>query len=627
MEDGEKNQIMERGRREKRDQNPGSGRRKNDRTKDGIGLTERDLNHEIWKKDSGVRGNSSSQSQGEDKIKSSNLNLVTEPGDIFRQQQNISDPREVLSSEKEPTFRIITEPVTNPRLNIIHPSGVESPVKPVSEPEPEHISEEPGTNIHLQSSQLVRKSKLICDTTSSLSGPDKLMNIVNNSCISSKCDNLTASSKPEIKPNPSNSDNKTASSVPGTKKDPRKNDSSCAPSKPGNKAASSRSNSSASFSKPETLAAASIAVLSAASSKPGIKDAPLNPDSLSTSSGFLQQLPPDYKSPGSYSNPGASPSTSSESCSVSVRLIPENTKSASTLEHNPEFKASNLAIKSSQEPMKNKEDIIQLAKLSCSVTDTEPVPTSNPKLAGVPGVKIQGPGEFLVKKPGLEPVLEFEDLYLSGSKNDLVDESSTEDECGDDSMDSLGMDGSGEEALDSLGMDDINQIEVFDDLSINRWLMRLMRLGGSVTSSGSSGYNPSIRDSRCAGSLGCGVASRERRCSGSGGGRERRCSGSWGRERRFSRSSYERRSSDLPGLRTPPGRGQDGAGGLRTPPVHWRRLSETSPFYKTSSSRKGSIDQSNLVRMRSSNLGKSAPSLFSSTVETKSRSFQLLFTL
>lgn len=54
---------MERGRREKRDQNPGSGRRKNDRTKDGIGLTEGDLNHEIWKKDSGVRGNSSSQSQ------------------------------------------------------------------------------------------------------------------------------------------------------------------------------------------------------------------------------------------------------------------------------------------------------------------------------------------------------------------------------------------------------------------------------------------------------------------------------------------------------------------------------------------------------------------------------------
>ena len=39
-----------------------------------------------------------------------------------------------------------------------------------------------------------------------------------------------------------------------------------------------------------------------------------------------------------------------------------------------------------------------------------------------------------------------------------MDESSTEDECGDDSMDSLGMDGSGEEALDSLGMDDINQV-------------------------------------------------------------------------------------------------------------------------------------------------------------------------
>ena len=56
---------MERGRREKRDQNPGSGRRKNDRNKDGIGLNEGDLNHEMWKKeiDSGVKGNRSTQSQ------------------------------------------------------------------------------------------------------------------------------------------------------------------------------------------------------------------------------------------------------------------------------------------------------------------------------------------------------------------------------------------------------------------------------------------------------------------------------------------------------------------------------------------------------------------------------------
>ena len=240
------------------------------------------------------------------------------------------------------------------------------------------------------------------------------MNKLNNSCISSECDNLTVSSKPEIKANPSNSDHKTASSLPGTKDDPRKHNSSCASSKPGYKAAPSRSNSSASFSKPETLAAASTAVLSAASSKPGIKDAPLNPDSLSASSGFLRQLPPDSNSAGSYSNPVASPPTSSESSSASDKLITENIKSDSTVELKPKFKAFNLAVKSSQESMKDKEDIIQLAKLSSSELDTEP--TSNPKLARVPGVKIQGPGEFLVQKTGLEPVLEFEDLYLSGSK-------------------------------------------------------------------------------------------------------------------------------------------------------------------------------------------------------------------
>ena len=36
---------------------------------------------------------------------------------------------------------------------------------------------------------------------------------------------------------------------------------------------------------------------------------------------------------------------------------------------------------------------------------------------------------------------------------------------------------------------DLNDVEVIDDVSINRWLMRIMRLGASYTSTGSNGYN------------------------------------------------------------------------------------------------------------------------------------------
>lgn len=36
---------------------------------------------------------------------------------------------------------------------------------------------------------------------------------------------------------------------------------------------------------------------------------------------------------------------------------------------------------------------------------------------------------------------------------------------------------------------DLNNVEVIDDVSINRWLMRIMRLGASYTSTGSNGYN------------------------------------------------------------------------------------------------------------------------------------------
>ena len=38
---------------------------------------------------------------------------------------------------------------------------------------------------------------------------------------------------------------------------------------------------------------------------------------------------------------------------------------------------------------------------------------------------------------------------------------------------------------------DLNNVEVIDDLNINRWLMRIMRLGASYVSTGSNGYRTS----------------------------------------------------------------------------------------------------------------------------------------
>jgi len=121
-----------------------------------------------------------------------------------------------------------------------------------------------------------------------------------------------------------------------------------------------------------------------------------------------------------------------------------------------------------------------------------------------------------------------ETIYVPGSKIqvDLVDDNE-------------------QYTVDSLDMDDINQVEVFDDLSINRWLMRIMRLGGPFTSSGSAGYNPAIK------------------------------------ERRYSRG---RRSSDCFG--PAPGAAAAGGGGLRTPPIRGRRFSDSSPFQKSPRSRK-----------------------------------------
>ena len=42
---------------------------------------------------------------------------------------------------------------------------------------------------------------------------------------------------------------------------------------------------------------------------------------------------------------------------------------------------------------------------------------------------------------------------------------------------------------------DLNNVQVIDDLNINRWLMRIMRLGANYVSSGSNGYKTSGKSS------------------------------------------------------------------------------------------------------------------------------------
>lgn len=47
---------------------------------------------------------------------------------------------------------------------------------------------------------------------------------------------------------------------------------------------------------------------------------------------------------------------------------------------------------------------------------------------------------------------------------------------------------------------DLNNVEVIDDLNINRWLMRIMRLGASYVSTGSNGYRTASVSSSSSGS-------------------------------------------------------------------------------------------------------------------------------
>ena len=56
-----------------------------------------------------------------------------------------------------------------------------------------------------------------------------------------------------------------------------------------------------------------------------------------------------------------------------------------------------------------------------------------------------------------------------------------------------------EEPLEPESLD-LNNVEVIDDLNINRWLMRIMRLGASYVSTGSNGYRTGSISSSSSGS-------------------------------------------------------------------------------------------------------------------------------
>lgn len=83
---------------------------------------------------------------------------------------------------------------------------------------------------------------------------------------------------------------------------------------------------------------------------------------------------------------------------------------------------------------------------------------------------------------------------------------------------------------------DLNKVEVIDDLSLNRWLMRIMRLGASYMSSGSNGYNKHLSGSKYLSSA---------------RGSSRRASASESLLRPAQTSRGRRLSETLPGILTP----------------------------------------------------------------------------
>ena len=56
------------------------------------------------------------------------------------------------------------------------------------------------------------------------------------------------------------------------------------------------------------------------------------------------------------------------------------------------------------------------------------------------------------------------------------------------------------EELDIHESLDLNNVEVIDDLNVNRWLMRIMRLGATYMSTGSNGYRTGSISSSSSGS-------------------------------------------------------------------------------------------------------------------------------
>nr|XP_040574516.1 uncharacterized protein LOC121123462 [Lepeophtheirus salmonis] len=135
---------------------------------------------------------------------------------------------------------------------------------------------------------------------------------------------------------------------------------------------------------------------------------------------------------------------------------------------------------------------------------------------------------------------------------------------------------------------DLSRVEVSDELNVNRWLMRIMRLGSSFISSSPNHYQRRKSAVELSGVRGHPNALTHR-------------------NRRFSDSI----SSPL-GFHHGNIQGQYHSSSSQAGSTHNNNLSK---FYTTSSrSRRGSMEQTNLLRMRNSNLGQSAPSLSASLV-------------